>query len=322
MEYSTRNERKRGFRFGWILLFLSLALVAMAGISVNKIRNGQPGFLTNLWEKGINTEADAYLDGNALTLPIPGYVKTVMLLGSDYQPSIGFRTDVMLLVAMNTKTSEFHLLSFPRDLWVNIPGVGPQRLNTALPFGGTELLSDTLALNFGFRPDNFAMVDFDGFKNIIDVMGGIDVDVEKYMEDECWLNDTGWCVIQPGRQYMTAGDAFWYVRARKNTSDFDRNRRQQEVIKAMVSKALRPTELPNLPRVFNAISNTVETNLKISDMFLYVVPLSKFFDGPDITSYQITPNEAVPGMTDGGASVLYPDVGAIQAIIRQALWIE
>ena len=322
MEYSTRNERKRGFRFGWILLFLSLALVAMAGISVNKIRNGQPGFLTNLWEKGINTEADAYLDGNALTLPIPGYVKTVMLLGSDYQPSIGFRTDVMLLVAMNTKTSEFHLLSFPRDLWVNIPGVGPQRLNTALPFGGTELLSDTLALNFGFRPDNFAMVDFDGFKNIIDVMGGIDVDVEKYMEDECWLNDTGWCVIQPGRQYMTAGDAFWYVRARKNTSDFDRNRRQQEVIKAMVSKALRPTELPNLPRVFNAISNTVETNLKISDMFLYVVPLSKFFDGPVITSYQITPNEAVPGMTDGGASVLYPDVGAIQAIIRQALWIE
>ncbi|NLC13003.1 MAG: LCP family protein [Chloroflexi bacterium] len=322
MEYSTRNERKRGFRFGWILLFLSLALVAMAGISVNKIRNGQPGFLTNLWEKGINTEADAYLDGNALTLPIPGYVKTVMLLGSDYQPSIGFRTDVMLLVAMNTKTSEFHLLSFPRDLWVNIPGVGPQRLNTALPFGGTELLSDTLALNFGFRPDNFAMVDFDGFKNIIDVMGGIDVDVEKYMEDECWLNDTGWCVIQPGRQYMTAGDAFWYVRARKNTSDFDRNRRQQEVIKAMVSKALRPTELPNLPRVFNAISNTVETNLKVSDMFLYVVPLSKFFDGPDITSYQITPNEAVPGMTDGGASVLYPDVGAIQAIIRQALWIE
>lgn len=322
MEYSTRNERKRGFRFGWILLFLSLALVAMAGISVNKIRNGQPGFLTNLWEKGINTEADAYLDGNALTLPIPGYVKTVMLLGSDYQPSIGFRTDVMLLVAMNTKTSEFHLLSFPRDLWVNIPGVGPQRLNTALPFGGTELLSDTLALNFGFRPDNFAMVDFDGFKNIIDVMGGIDVDVEKYMEDECWLNDTGWCVIQPGRQYMTAGDAFWYVRARKNTSDFDRNRRQQEVIKAMVSKALRPTELPNLPRVFNAISNIVETNLKVSDMFLYVVPLSKFFDGPDITSYQITPNEAVPGMTDGGASVLYPDVGAIQAIIRQALWIE
>ncbi len=200
MEYSTRNKRKRGFRFGWILLFLSLALVAMAGISINKIRNGQPGFMSNLWEKDVNAEPDAFLDGNALTLPIPGYVKTVMLLGSDYQPSIGFRTDVMLLVAMNTKTSEFHLLSFPRDLWVNIPGVGPQRLNTALPFGGNELLSDTLALNFGFRPDNFAMVDFDGFKNIIDVMGGVDVDVEKYMEDECWLNDTGWCVIEPGRQ--------------------------------------------------------------------------------------------------------------------------
>ncbi|MEL7626438.1 MAG: LCP family protein [Anaerolineaceae bacterium] len=322
MEYSTRDERKRGFPLGWILLIISLALVVMAGISINKIRNGQPGFMTNLWEPAIAAEPDPYLDGSALTLPIPSYVKTVMLLGSDYQPSIGFRTDVMLLVAMNTKTSEFHLLSFPRDLWVNIPGVGPQRLNTALPFGGTQLLSDTLALNFGFRPDNFAMVDFDGFKHIIDVMGGIDVNVEKHMEDECWLNDTGWCVIEPGRQYMTAGDAFWYVRARKNTSDFDRNRRQQEVIKAMVSKALRPSELPNLPRVIQAVSETVETNMKMSDMLLYALPLSKFINGPDITNFQITPNEAVPGMTDGGASVLYPDINAIQAIIRQALWIE
>ena len=310
MEYSTRNERKGGFPFGWILLFLSLALVVLAGISINKIRNGQPGFMTNLWEGETATEPDPYLDGSALSL------------GSDYQPTIGYRTDVMMLVAMNTKTSEFHILSFPRDLWINIPGVGPQRLNTAMPFGGTELLSDTLALNFGFRPDNFAMVDFDGFKYIIDVMGGIDVDVEQHMEDECWLNDTGWCVIEPGRQYMTAGDAFWYVRARKNTSDFDRNRRQQEVIKAMVSKTLRPSELPNLSRVIKAIATTVETDLKVTDMFLYVVPFSKFFDGPNITTYQITPNEAVPGMTDGGASVLYPDINAIQSIIRQALWIE
>ena len=322
MEYSTRNERKGGFPFGWILLFLSLVLVVLAGISINKIRNGQPGFMTNLWEGETATEPDPYLDGSALSLSVPSYVKTVMLLGSDYQPTIGYRTDVMMLVAMNTKTSEFHILSFPRDLWINIPGVGPQRLNTAMPFGGTELLSDTLALNFGFRPDNFAMVDFDGFKYIIDVMGGIDVDVEQHMEDECWLNDTGWCVIEPGRQYMTAGDAFWYVRARKNTSDFDRNRRQQEVIKAMVSKTLRPSELPNLSRVIKAIATTVETDLKVTDMFLYVVPFSKFFDGPNITTYQITPNEAVPGMTDGGASVLYPDTNAIQSIIRQALWIE
>lgn len=322
MTYTTRNERKSGFPFGWILLLISLALVVLAGISINKIRNGQSGFMTNLWMAETNPEPDPYLDGSALALPVSGKVKTVMLLGSDFQPEIGFRTDVMLLLAMNTDTSEFHLLSFPRDLWVNIPGVGPQRLNTALPFGGPELLSDTLALNFGFRPDNFAMVDFDGFKHIIEVMDGIDVDVEKHMEDGCWLNDIGWCVIEPGRQFMTANEALWYVRARKNTSDFDRNRRQQEVLRAMVAKALRPSELTNLDRVIKAINASTETDLVLGDMFLYVFPLAKFFDGPDITSYQITPAEAVPGTTDGGAAVLYPDIAAIQAIIRQALWIE
>jgi len=322
MKYTTNNERKRTFPFGLILLLLSLAFVMLAGISINKIRSGQPGFMTNLWQTETNTEPDPYLDGNPLNLGVSGKVKTIVLLGSDYQPEIGYRTDVILLVAMNTETNQFHLFSFPRDLWVTIPDVGEQRINTAYPFGGPELLSDTFALNFGFRPDHMAIVDFQDFKHLIDVLDGIDVEVSQGMEDECWVNDSGWCVVEEGTMTMNSDYALWYVRARKNSSDFDRNRRAQEVIQAMIAKALRPSELTNLPNVIRAGLNTIETDLKGTDSLLYFLPLSKFIGGPDITTYRITSQEAVPGMTSGGASVLFPNIPAIQEILKQALWVE
>lgn len=322
MKYTTNNERKRTFPFGLILLLLSLAFVMLAGISINKIRSGQPGFMTNLWQTETNTEPDPYLDGNPLNLGVSGKVKTIVLLGSDYQPEIGYRTDVILLVAMNTETNQFHLFSFPRDLWVTIPDVGEQRINTAYPFGGPELLSDTFALNFGFRPDHMAIVDFQDFKHLIDVLDGIDVEVSQGMEDECWVNDSGWCVVEEGTMTMNSDYALWYVRARKNSSDFDRNRRAQEVIQAMIAKALRPSELTNLPNVIRAGLNTIETDMKGTDSLLYFLPLSKFIGGPDITTYRITSQEAVPGMTSGGASVLFPNIPAIQEILKQALWVE
>lgn len=322
MKYTTNNERKRTFPFGLILLLLSLAFVMLAGISINKIRSGQPGFMTNLWQTETNTEPDPYLDGNPLNLGVSGKVKTIVLLGSDYQPEIGYRTDVILLVAMNTETNQFHLFSFPRDLWVTIPDVGEQRINTAYPFGGPELLSDTFALNFGFRPDHMAIVDFQDFKHLIDVLDGIDVEVSQGMEDECWVNDSGWCVVEEGTMTMNSDYALWYVRARKNSSDFDRNRRAQEVIQAMIAKAIRPSELTNLPNVIRAGLNTIETDLKGTDSLLYFLPLSKFIGGPDITTYRITSQEAVPGMTSGGASVLFPNIPAIQEILKQALWVE
>ncbi|HHX08047.1 MAG TPA: LCP family protein [Chloroflexi bacterium] len=322
MQYTTSNERKRTFPFGLIMLLLGIAFVAMAGISINKIRNGQPGFLTNLWKTETVSEPDPFLDNNPITLDVSGKIKTIVLLGSDFQPEIGYRTDVILLVAMNTETNQFHLFSFPRDLWVNIPGVGEQRINTAYPFGGVETLSDTFALNFGFRPDHMAIVDFEGFKHLIDVLDGIDVEVGQRMEDECWLNDSGWCVVEEGTVPMSSNDALWYVRARKNSSDFDRNRRAQEVIQAMIAKALRPSELSNLPNVIKAGMSTIETEMKPADGLLYFLPLSKFLGGPDITTFRITPQEAVPGTTSGGASVLYPNIPAIQEILKQALWVE
>jgi LCP family protein required for cell wall assembly len=206
-------------------------------------------------------------------------------------------------------------------VWVNIPDLGEQRLNTAFPFGDWQGLSNTFAANFGFRPDHYAMVDFQGFKHLIDVLDGIVVTVGEHMEDECHMDPSGWCVVEPGEVPMNSDEALWYVRARLNSSDFDRTRRAQEVIQAMVKKAMQPTEILNLDNVIRAIFRTVQTDMGVTDTILYAFPASKFVD-MKFTTFRLTPDDAVPGTTYGGASVLFPNYPAIREKLLQFYWVN
>lgn len=202
---------------------------------------------------------------------------------------------------------------------MNIPGLGEQRLNVAFPFGGWEMLSDALASNFGFRPDHYMLVDFEGFKHILDVIGPIDVEVTERMEDESYLDESGWRVIEPGTVRMEQWDAFWYVRARKNSSDLDRNRRAMEVIKAMAKKVLSPRSLRHLPNTFKVVTQTTETDMKFGDYIVYAFPLSKFFGEDVFTMHRITFQDVTNGVTTGGAQVLYPNFEAIKGTLREVL---
>lgn len=322
MTYQTSKKRKSALPFVIIFVLILLALVVLAGLSLNKMRNGQSGFITNLWSSTPTPEDDPVLANSGIALPVPAHVKTVLLLGSDYRPESGYRTDVILLAAFNMNTGKVHLISFPRDLWLNIPNYGPQRINVAFPTGGWEMLSDTFAANFGFRPDHYAMVTFDGFEQMIIALNGIEVNVGAHTEDECDLNGQTWCVVEPGKVQMDSKMALWYVRNRKNSSDFDRNRRAQEVIQAIAAKAMNPVNVSRLPKLLKAIEENVETDLDLGNMWPYALPLNKYLQDDLITTYHITPNEAVPFTTDGGASVLDPNIPVIQAILRQVFWIE
>lgn len=321
MTYTLKNERKHRFPWGILFLLAALVFILLAVLSVNEMRAGNPGFLTNLWNQADQNADDPYLANNPNAIAIPSEVKTILLLGSDYRPELGYRTDVMLLMGLNTRTNEVHLISFPRDLWVTIPGLGEQRLNTAFPYGDWQLLSDTFASNFGFRPDHYAMVDFQGFKHLIDVLDGVVVEVGEHMEDECHMNASGWCVVEPGSVPMNSDEALWYVRARLNSSDFDRTRRAQEMIKAMASKALQPSEILNLDNVIRAILRTVQTDMNLADYILYALPLSKFAN-LQFATFRLTPDDAIPSTTSGGASVLIPNYSAIREKLLQFYWIN
>lgn len=308
-----------------MILFLLVLIVALAwvgAVSLNRTRAGEGSFLSNLWSNNAEQLEDPYLAGYSEALQIPPYVKTIMLLGSDYSPQSGYRTDVMLLAAFNLKTNEVHLFSLPRDLWVDIPGYYAQRLNVAHAVGGYQLLGDTLAYNFGFRPDHYAIAEFSAFKYVVDLLGGVNVQVTERMEDQCDFTPERWCVVEPGMHKMDSDFALWYVRARLNSSDFDRNRRAQEVARAIAREITAPANLVRMPVFVESALDVIETDMSIGDMWLYIVPLNKFLK-PDLAQgYTLTPNEAVGFVTDEGAMVLQPDYGAIQNILKEVFWIE
>ncbi|HNW95380.1 MAG TPA: LCP family protein [Anaerolineaceae bacterium] len=317
-----KPQRKSSLPVILILLILIVALAWAGAVSLNRTRAGEGSFLSNLWSKNAEVVEDPYLNGYSQALQIPPYVKTIMLLGSDYTPQNGYRTDVMLLAAFNLKTNEIHLFSLPRDLWVDIPGYYAQRLNVAHAVGGYELLGNTLAYNFGFRPDHYAIAEFSAFKYVVDLLGGLNVQVSEHMEDQCDFTPERWCVVEPGMYQMDSNFALWYVRARLNSSDFDRNRRAQEVARAIAQKITAPANLVRLPTFIESALDVIETDMSISDMWLYIMPLNKFLQ-PDLAQgFTLGPNEAVGFVTDEGAMVLQPDYGAIQNILKEVFWIE
>jgi LCP family protein required for cell wall assembly len=257
------------------------------------------------------------------------------LLGSDSRGGKYFRTDTIVIAAVWPKRGQVSMISIPRDLWVNIPVVGMNRINTAYEFGemynypggGTQSLKDTLLYNLGIHIDHIAIVDFNGFRRVVDTLGGIEVPV--YCAYTDWrlispdLNpeyESNWALYTtgPGLVRMDGDLALWYARSRKKSNDFDRGRRQQEVLRAMYGQALKADLIRNLPQLYTDFSETVKTDLTLSDL-LALAPMSLHLRNADIRSYYLTAPLVQSWITPGGAYVLLPNTDAISVMLQSAL---
>lgn len=254
----------------------------------------------------------------------PMGVRLFMVLGSDYRPDAGYRTDILMLVALDQDTGRASLVSFPRDLWVTIPGYGEGRINTVMQSGGFSLLANTMQTNFGVYPTHYAMIDMQGFIQVVDILGGVEVTTDSYTADSCetTLDPDGWCEVSPGTVTMNSEKALWYVRARYNSSDFDRMRRTQEVAKAIFDKATTPAGMLKVPQLTSLYEEEVESNLP-PDQILPLMRLAMNFDSnEDVRRFTIGPNEATGWTTPQGGAVLLPNTPAIQLILQEALTFE
>lgn len=256
---------------------------------------------------------------------IPKGTTNILLLGSD--DPIGDegsgRTDTMLIVTINPEGPTASMIPLPRDLYVYIPGFTMNRLNTALargdaidyPGGGVGLLKQAILYNFGIPIHYYAEVDFQGFQDIVDAMGGVDLAVSCERTD--WrlispeldpLNEDNWEVftLPIGVQHMDGDLALWYARSRlmDPLSDWGRSRRQQQLLRAMFNQGLELNLIAELPTLWNTYKNTIETDLDLGRLLQLATIAPAIRENGVQNLYLAGKTES--WVTPGGAAVQLP----------------
>jgi LCP family protein required for cell wall assembly len=269
----------------------------------------------------------------ALVLAAGAPPRAVLVFGVDERPDEQQRgqyghTDTMAALLF-PRSGGAVLVSLPRDLWVDIPDYGPQRLNVAYPLGaqdggpaaGAALLGRTLESEFGLAVNRWVRVDFQGFVALIDALGGVEIDVPRPIVDEHYPTadyGTRRLVIPAGRPRLDGEDALAYVRTRALDSDFGRMARQQQVLLALRDQALSPAGLLRLPAAALALPGVLQTNLGPAEALAAARTLA-VLPREELHTLVVGPELAPPRVGPGGAAILVPRTAAIRQALADAL---
>jgi LCP family protein required for cell wall assembly len=269
------------------------------------------------------------LSANRALMPALGDIQplTLLILGVDRRAdeSGPSRSDSMILAGMNRETNQAALLSIPRDLWVAIPGVGEQRINTALVFGddptdpgaGPRLAVETVQRSLNLAVDRYLVLDFATFERLVDTLDGVEVDVPSPITDsEYPTPDYGITTIHfdPGLQVLDGQQALVYVRTRHSDGDFNRSQRQQQVIRSMAQRLVEPANWPRLPQLYTVLQEGVQTNLSPND-WPAVLQMVQAIAAGNVTTGTLDGDLTTPWITSGGAWVLLPNWPAIDGLL-------
>ena len=240
---------------------LGLFLAAIAGIFV---------YLKAL-EGGMNRS----LDGNdRLALQLerrpPGEPYNMLIMGFDKRKGeTAFRSDTMILTRVNPKTQEVWMVSIPRDYRVEIPGKGTNKANAAYAFGKEALAIQTVERLTGQKINHFVGVTFSGFADVVDAMGGVEIDVPQKINDRKadYTSDKSASVIDAGKQVLDGDHALTFVRSRAYaTGDFARMENQQLFFRAVADQAAKNVSIVQLPSLVGAIAPSIATDMSLLDM--------------------------------------------------------
>ncbi|MFR9775976.1 LCP family protein [Micromonospora sp. MS34] len=268
-------RRRRGRRIALIMLLVAV-LLAGGGLLAG-----------GLYYRSVNNSiarVDAFNDVPEESRPqvVAKGAMNIMILGSDSRDpenTGGSRSDTIILAHLPKDRSSAQLISIPRDTWVPVPrskegrGGRDAKINAAYAWGGVPLMVQTVEKFTGVRIDHVTMVDFSGFKEIVDALGGIEIDVEQSFTSTHSLNPDGRREFVKGRQTMDGAAALDYARERYAfaNGDFTRIKHQQQVIKAILDKAASggtlssPTKLNSFVKA-TATSVAVDKSMSLVDL--------------------------------------------------------
>ena len=240
----------------------------------------------------------------------------ILLVGQDRREGESRqRSDTMILCSINPETGEVSLISFLRDLYVQIPGgYSDNRLNATYVFGGFELLNATLTENFGISVDGNFEVDFTGFEALIDMVGGIDIELTS--AEAAYMNKCGHPSIVTGTNHLDGQEALTYARARQIDSDFGRTERQRKVLVAVYEQAKELSVSELLTLMYNALPylTTDLTDTEILSLAYRLLPLASSIS---INSYTVPANDCYYNAKIRGMAVLVPDLQRIRQYLEE-----
>lgn len=241
-------------------------------------------------------------------------IVNILLVGVDTRGEFeDSRTDSMIIATVDPKDKKVKLTSLMRDMYVEIPGHGYQKINAAFELGGIELLKKTIKYNFGLSLDKYVAIDFKGFQELIDTLNGVELEVKdyevkeinKYIEDVNGDNST---LLQgPGVQKLNGQQALSYSRIRKvGNNDFERTERQRRVLSLLLSK-VKETKVTSYPKLYSTISPYLKTNIEFEPMLKLVYTVYKLDNFTPETT-RIPVDNHFKDTKINGASVLIPDL--------------
>lgn len=293
-----------------ILAALFILLVGISAVYVNnlfgKIDNEQRG------ENNYISDDELFQNKN---------VFNVMVLGVDRRNSkASSRSDTMILVSLDKNNKKIKLTSFMRDMWVEIPGKKEAKINAACNWGGAKLALETVEYNFKIKIDKYVLIDFEMFKELIDILGGVEVAVTE-KEAAAILKQGKLQVASGDSVHLNGEEALWFSRIRKLDSDFKRTSRQRMVINAVIAKA--KTEGKKNPAKMLELAKKalpqVETDMTSTDLMkLFSNALS--YQNYEVEEARIPADNLYKSGTRSGASVLVPDLEANRAYLQDFIY--
>ncbi len=248
-------------------------------------------------------------------------VINILLVGKDATSgSARPRTDSMILFSINKKTNSLSMISFMRDLYVQIPGgYSDNRINAAYRFGGISLLNATIEKNFGIKIDGNVEVDFNQFKKIIDILGGVDINLTA--AEANYLTNFGYYgTLTAGMNHLDGQTALEYCRTRKIDSDHKRTERQRNLLQSVAASARNMT-ISQMMELIDQVLPYVQTDLTPAEIIeLSTAALSSLASGKSIASGKAPQSGQYYGATIMGMQVLVPDLYKINQYLKTVIY--
>lgn len=238
----------------------------------------------------------------------------ILLLGTDDSPERGAvgRTDTIILATVVPLKPYVGMLSIPRDLWVMVPGVGEQRINTAYFFAeanesgsGSQAALQTVRDNFGVPVHYYAVIHMSGLTSIVDALGGVDISLASPLGG-----------YPAGVHHLNGEESLSFVRERSSSDDFSRMVRAQILLAGILRKSMDPSHWMSLPQFISSLPRVIDTNIPLWQWPRLLFALIRAL-GFGIDSQTITREMVVPLQTSQGAQVLAPNWEAINPLLRR-----